>query len=117
MQEGILGAQKIPGNCQLALDKQTDTLILTPIIAQEGANEKLIKREGHFIEISLTIYILGPHPKLQGHSQALMQPCPKGARGAPCLVPLSLYQVLGNLDWMQFPAGKVNSRVSQLLFC
>lgn len=35
MQKGLLGAQEIPGKCQLALDKQTDTLLLTPIIAQK----------------------------------------------------------------------------------
>lgn len=40
LQEGILGDQEIPGNSQLTLDKQTDTPILIPIIAQEGVNDR-----------------------------------------------------------------------------
>lgn len=40
VQEEILGAQELPGNCQLALDRQTDTALLTPIFAQEGVNER-----------------------------------------------------------------------------
>lgn len=41
VQEGILCAQEIPGNCQLALDKQTDS----PVIAQEGVNERYWSKE------------------------------------------------------------------------
>lgn len=40
VQEGLLGVQEIPGYCQSALDKQTNTPILTQIIAQKGVNEK-----------------------------------------------------------------------------